>query len=231
MNWNEVKALQKRGFEIGAHTMTHPSLARVSHDRVVAEVFGSKQRIERELGGSQVFFSYPFGGTEHMTDDARTIVRWAGYDCCLSGCAGTITAETDPFRLPRFAVTPWHRSTGQFGFEMLLPDSRLASPAAAPSKKPLLGESERAVAPTVKPLKILLAQATVSGQRQHVRREEPRPRERVLVVGADGSEQWELAEGVRIAGRDAEPEGRGIDDSAGGAAREHRQSQEPGYSG
>jgi hypothetical protein len=75
--------------------------------------------LERELREPITLFSYPFGRKNQLSEDNRAEVRRAGFVCCASCYGGTISAETDPFRLPRVPITNWHLAPEQFGFEVL----------------------------------------------------------------------------------------------------------------
>lgn len=59
LDWNELGELVAAGWEIGAHTETHPDLtvARNLED----ELFGATARLEERLGESVTSFAYPYG--------------------------------------------------------------------------------------------------------------------------------------------------------------------------
>ncbi|HET9982681.1 MAG TPA: polysaccharide deacetylase family protein [Longimicrobiales bacterium] len=142
MSWDHVRSLHQAGFAIGAHTMTHASLGRVGAERIRAEVDGAKARLEDELGAPVTLFSTPFGGPAHVTDEARAMVREAGYECCLSTDTGVVLPGEDPFRIRRFLVTPWHLSPMQLGLDLLLARWGLAAttrPSAVPAVEAALG--------------------------------------------------------------------------------------------
>ncbi len=120
MGWDEVRALKRQGFELGAHTKNHLDLGKVSGDEARDEIRGSKVRLEQEIGGSVSMFSYPFGRKNQMTEDNRQLVREAGFSCCFSAYGGTIVGRADPFYLERMAVSPWFVSPYHFGFDAML---------------------------------------------------------------------------------------------------------------
>ncbi|HEX7048879.1 MAG TPA: polysaccharide deacetylase family protein [Longimicrobiales bacterium] len=119
MTWDDVRDLHQDGFEIGAHTLTHIDLGVASHADAIKEIAGSKARIEAELDTAVTLFSYPFGGPERITEASRDIVRRAGFRCCAATFGGAVRPDSDPFRLPRIAMSPWFLSPYQFGFEVL----------------------------------------------------------------------------------------------------------------
>jgi peptidoglycan/xylan/chitin deacetylase (PgdA/CDA1 family) len=119
MTWNEVRSLHKRGFEIGAHTRTHADLGRVSGPLADEEIRGAREELIRQLGSCSDAFAYPYGGQRHLTDEARALVKAAGFRCCCSGFGGVNEVGTDPFHIRRVPVTPGD-SPDQFGFDVAL---------------------------------------------------------------------------------------------------------------
>jgi len=67
MSWAQVKALADAGFEIGAHTATHPILSRVSVDDALDEIVRSRERVVAEVGHCSDVFCYPNGKAEDIT--------------------------------------------------------------------------------------------------------------------------------------------------------------------
>lgn len=120
MGWADVRALRAAGFDIGAHTETHPDLGVVRGEEALREIQGSRTRLEEELGECVQLFSYPYGRPHQLSEENRERVRDSGFSCCFSAHGGTVAVGDDPFRLRRVAVTPWHRSPEQFGFELLV---------------------------------------------------------------------------------------------------------------
>ncbi|MEX2284989.1 MAG: polysaccharide deacetylase family protein [Gemmatimonadota bacterium] len=118
MNWDQVRDLHARGFEMGAHTMHHVDLGKVHGAEAKREIEGSKQRLEQELGHEVELFSYPYGRKHQITDENRELVRAAGLKCCFSAFGGLIRNGDNPFALCRSPVTPWHVSPEHLGFEL-----------------------------------------------------------------------------------------------------------------
>jgi peptidoglycan/xylan/chitin deacetylase (PgdA/CDA1 family) len=120
MSWDQVRALRAEGFEIGAHTCTHPDLATLSDAEVEREISSSKARLEAELEEPTVLFSYPYGRKNQMTDNARRLVRSLNLRCCPSAYGGAVSGDSDPYHLMRQPISPWYLSPWHFGFEALL---------------------------------------------------------------------------------------------------------------
>ena len=58
---NEVRAMLRDGWEIDAHTLTHPDLTTVDAARLRREVAGSRRWLRHAFGVARDFFAYPVG--------------------------------------------------------------------------------------------------------------------------------------------------------------------------
>jgi peptidoglycan/xylan/chitin deacetylase (PgdA/CDA1 family) len=120
MTWEQVRDLASRGFDIGAHTQTHIDMGHESADVIAAELAGSRLALEQALGREVRLFAYPFGGPENITETARTLVRDAGFTCCLSCDSGTNPVLPNPFYLRRLPISHWYLSPDQMTAELAL---------------------------------------------------------------------------------------------------------------
>jgi peptidoglycan/xylan/chitin deacetylase (PgdA/CDA1 family) len=118
MTWEQVRSLQQRGFEIGAHTRTHADLGRVSDGDAKDEILGARLELEHRLGTAVELFAYPYGGAGNLLELNRELVKDAGFRCCCSCFGGLNARGTDPLQLRRIAVSSWYRSPYQFGFDV-----------------------------------------------------------------------------------------------------------------
>jgi peptidoglycan/xylan/chitin deacetylase (PgdA/CDA1 family) len=98
---DDVRALMRSGWEIGAHTLTHPDLTRVGARRLAREVGGSRTRLEDELGVPVRSFAYPFG---RSTATVRAAVRSAGFHTATTVRFGAAMPSDDPLALRRIRV-------------------------------------------------------------------------------------------------------------------------------
>ncbi len=119
MSWDDVRALEGSGFEIGAHTVNHVDLGQAVGSEASREIIESKQRLEDELGRKITMFSYPFGRRDQITEENREAVRDAGFTCCFSAYGGTVGPQDDLYRLERTPISLWFASPFQFGFETM----------------------------------------------------------------------------------------------------------------
>lgn len=107
LTWNEVRELHANGIRVGSHTVTHPTLYRVSGSEIEHEIRDSKQAIEDHIGKGVRNFSYPFAFPEHDQEFAaqiRELLRTHGYTCGVSTIIGTASRRHDRFILPRVPV-------------------------------------------------------------------------------------------------------------------------------
>ncbi len=118
MRSEQVRALRAAGMQIGAHTVSHPILARTGSDEARAEIVASRDALQSLLGERVGLFAYPNGraGTDYAPEHAR-LARELGFDAAVTTDWGAAATGTDPHRLPRF--TPWDRSRGRFCARML----------------------------------------------------------------------------------------------------------------
>ena len=91
--------------EIGAHTMTHPTLALAPVDDQQREIAEGRAALERVLGKRVTAFAYPYGNVfEDYTSETVTLVRDARFDLAFSTGASFATPECDPLQIPRFMM-------------------------------------------------------------------------------------------------------------------------------
>lgn len=109
MSWQHVRDLHSRGYEIGAHTVTHANLTKRAESQsveeheasVVKELTESKEQIEQMIGEQVVAVAYPYGNYDEFVMSA---VREAGYRLGFSIDRGAVDEQSNPWRLPRQMV-------------------------------------------------------------------------------------------------------------------------------
>ena len=101
MTWEELAALRRGGWSIGAHSATHRRLADCDRDSLRREIETPLPEIRRRLGMSEVAMAYPFGGPDDITPEGVTLVRAAGYTACLADAGGENWPGTSTFELRR----------------------------------------------------------------------------------------------------------------------------------
>jgi peptidoglycan/xylan/chitin deacetylase (PgdA/CDA1 family) len=113
MTAEQVRNLHESDMSVGAHTVSHPILAKLDPDRARAEMRDSKARLEAITGAPVTLFAYPNGkpGRDYRQEHVG-MVRKLGFEAAVSTAWGIAHAASDPFQLPRF--TPWDRTPGKF---------------------------------------------------------------------------------------------------------------------
>ena len=98
LSWEDIKNLDKRGFEIGSHTISHPSDLKVLYDEDLHyQIQNSKDMIETVLGHEISKFCYPRG---RQNERVRQVVANAGYlEARVTGKVG-VTEIKDKLQLP-----------------------------------------------------------------------------------------------------------------------------------
>jgi peptidoglycan/xylan/chitin deacetylase (PgdA/CDA1 family) len=113
----QVQAMHAAGMQIGAHTVSHPILAKLNSADALAQISSSRNHLESLLGKRVGLFAYPSGkpGRDY-TSESVALARQAGFDAAVSTMPGAAHAGSDAMQLPRF--TPWDRTGWRFGARM-----------------------------------------------------------------------------------------------------------------
>lgn len=102
LDWDALRRLALEGVTLAAHTRTHPLLDRVDRDRAVAEIEGSREDLEREVGPTPPVLAYPSGAHGAPAVEAA---RRAGISMAFTTeRGGNDLRHADPLRLRRINV-------------------------------------------------------------------------------------------------------------------------------
>lgn len=105
---NEIVSLaSSEWIEIGAHTVSHPVLSRLSIEQQQFEIQKSKCDLEQLLGRPVKGFSYPHGQKTDYTAQTAALVQEAGFTYACSSLPGEVWPDSDRFQLPRMVVRDW----------------------------------------------------------------------------------------------------------------------------
>ncbi len=126
MRSGQVVELAKLGMDIGAHTVTHPILARLPVEQARWEIAESKSALESIIGRRVELFAYPNGlpGRDFAPEHVE-LVRTCGFKAAVTTAWGSAGKGDDIYQLPRF--TPWNRSRLGFGLRLLSNARRAAA--------------------------------------------------------------------------------------------------------
>ena len=91
MTWSELRKIAADPLcTIGAHTVNHYAVAKLTPEEVRAEVVASRDRIQQELGILPKFFAYPYGDETSAGPRDFDIVRDAGFEAAVTTRKGLI---------------------------------------------------------------------------------------------------------------------------------------------
>jgi peptidoglycan/xylan/chitin deacetylase (PgdA/CDA1 family) len=117
MSDEQIKKVQKFGFEIGAHSLNHQALTDLSERNIVFEVTRAKEAIEEVIESSIQTFSYPYGS---VNERVKKIVSESGFLFACGVYSGSAKFSQSMMDFRRLAVnqdTSWLK----FSVILLLP--------------------------------------------------------------------------------------------------------------
>jgi peptidoglycan/xylan/chitin deacetylase (PgdA/CDA1 family) len=147
LSWDQLRSLARDGVDVCAHTRSHALLDRVPAERAAAEVAGSFDDLERELGSVPPVFAYPDG---RVSAAALEALQGRGVELAFTTRRGVDhLGGADPLLLRRVNVSR-HGTEALLRAQMLsfVPGSRRASAGGSVASAgdaaagPTLGTSE-----------------------------------------------------------------------------------------
>jgi|SRR6476661_757940 len=103
MDLAQKQAFVAAGWEIGAHTMSHPRLSTLPIEQAAAEIQASKASLEAALGTRIETFAYPYGDCNPAVKQA---VRAAGFALGIVTDTGGMHLEDDRMQVFRVNMFP-----------------------------------------------------------------------------------------------------------------------------
>jgi peptidoglycan/xylan/chitin deacetylase (PgdA/CDA1 family) len=127
---SQVRSLAVAGMGFGAHTATHPILARLDDAAARREIAEGREALESIIGQPIKLFAYPNGkpGKDYGAKHVR-MAKELGFFAAVSTAPGAGRAGSSPYELPRF--TPWGRTPARWGAHLarnLFTHVEMASP-------------------------------------------------------------------------------------------------------
>jgi len=104
MSWEEARVLRENGMEIGAHGVSHRSLAQVPIADAILEITKSKREIENHLGVPCVHFAFPFGTVRDYNSALVGVVKESGFRTCMLAKHGLNIIAPNTFCLNRITI-------------------------------------------------------------------------------------------------------------------------------
>lgn len=102
LTWKEIKEMDANGITIGAHTLDHPHLTKISLAEAKRQISGSKKILEKKLGKEIEYFSYPYGEYDRAVAE---IVKESGFRAAASSDPGVVRSATSRYTLNRISTS------------------------------------------------------------------------------------------------------------------------------
>ena len=100
-----LRRLTDAGMKVGAHTLSHPVLAKAGDELAWREIAQSRAALEGVLGTGIWAFAYPFGNASTITRREVRLAEQAGFRCAFTNVGGGFGAPVHRFAMPRVHVT------------------------------------------------------------------------------------------------------------------------------
>jgi len=100
VTWPMLEEMKESGFEVGAHTLSHPRLLRLDREALREELSESRRRVKERLGSCDTL-AYPFG---EWSPQVATAARECGYRFAFSLPSKTGQRLATPLSIPRINV-------------------------------------------------------------------------------------------------------------------------------
>jgi peptidoglycan/xylan/chitin deacetylase (PgdA/CDA1 family) len=114
LTWRQLRVLERRGFSIGSHTVSHPDLTILDDTQAFAQLRRSRNALQRHLGHPVQWFAYPAGAENaHVV----ALARRAGYVLAVTTQPGAEQSGAHPLELHRYEILD---TTGVAGVAALL---------------------------------------------------------------------------------------------------------------
>ncbi len=111
MSLDQKRAFVAAGWEIGAHTQSHPRLTALPPADAAAEIRASKTALETALATSVTSFAYPYGD---LNDAVKEAVRAAGFALGVATDTGGLHLEDDRMQVFRVNMFPNETTSSLF---------------------------------------------------------------------------------------------------------------------
>jgi peptidoglycan/xylan/chitin deacetylase (PgdA/CDA1 family)/glycosyltransferase involved in cell wall biosynthesis len=111
MSEAQKQAFVAAGWEIGAHTLTHPHLAGLPAAEAAREIAQSKAELERRLGIRILSFAYPYGD---LSAETKALVQQAGFTYAVATDSGGMHLEDDRMQIFRINMFPHESASSLF---------------------------------------------------------------------------------------------------------------------
>jgi peptidoglycan/xylan/chitin deacetylase (PgdA/CDA1 family) len=115
LDWDGARALARRGFAIGSHSLDHAILCNETPAEQSRNLTLSRERLEAELGVAVQILAYPNGTPRDFDDATITAASAAGFRFAITTIDGWNDRRTPTHELRRFVVYPERGTLGIAG--------------------------------------------------------------------------------------------------------------------
>jgi peptidoglycan/xylan/chitin deacetylase (PgdA/CDA1 family) len=100
----DLRRLPDYGMEIGSHSASHRSMAKIGAAEARAEARDSKAWLEDVMGRPVTAFAFPYGTRADYSPEVAEILQEEGYDIAFTSQHGAVRAGMEAMMLPRVKV-------------------------------------------------------------------------------------------------------------------------------
>jgi peptidoglycan/xylan/chitin deacetylase (PgdA/CDA1 family) len=94
ISWDKIVELSKdENVTIGAHTVSHLALSKISKENMITEIFNSKQIIENKINKKVEHFANPFGSKFEISNREIEAVKNLNFKTAVTTLNGNIFNE------------------------------------------------------------------------------------------------------------------------------------------
>lgn len=120
ISWEMLDVLAKDPLiEIGAHTVSHPRISSLTSEAALAELEGSRARLNERLNINVQHFAFPYGRSGDCGPRDFALARKAGFLSAATTRKGLVRGGQDRFSLPRNTINGGHRSLGAMEMHLM----------------------------------------------------------------------------------------------------------------
>jgi peptidoglycan/xylan/chitin deacetylase (PgdA/CDA1 family) len=101
MDWDQIRELDRKGMDIGSHTVSHPDLSIISLADAKEELQQSQKDIAEKLGHPVYWLSYPAGAYD---PDVLALARESGYLLAVTTDPGEHHSSDAPLEIQRYRI-------------------------------------------------------------------------------------------------------------------------------
>jgi peptidoglycan/xylan/chitin deacetylase (PgdA/CDA1 family) len=105
MGAQQLRQLADAGMCVGAHSISHPNLARMSDQLATTEIMSSRETLSKTLGEEIWAFAYPFGNHSAVSAREIALAEQCGFTCAFLNVEHPNENDASLFALPRTHVT------------------------------------------------------------------------------------------------------------------------------